>query len=79
MRERLEGGTQRRRGASVAFAFWAFGRAGLAGTGALAAIGAWSTTILFALLGVWEIVALAGIGQPHPSDELCGWAPATER
>jgi hypothetical protein len=54
----------------LAFVFWAFGRAGLAGRGALSAVGVWSTVTLFASFGVWEVLALSGIGRPYPSDEL---------
>lgn len=49
---------------------WLFWRTGFAGTSRLAAVAGWSTAAIMAALGCWEIVVIAGIGAPYPSDSL---------
>lgn len=53
----------------IAFALWAFWRAGLAGPGRFAAWSAISAVTAMALLGVWEVLVLSATGAPYPSDE----------
>ncbi|QEO13822.1 hypothetical protein FLP10_04840 [Agromyces intestinalis] len=59
----------------IAFAIWAFWRAGLAGRGRLAATGATLAVGAMTVLAVWEIVAISGTGLPYPGDETA-WIDA---
>lgn len=59
----------------MAFALWAFWRAGAAGGGPLAAIGGWSAVVAVTLLGCWELVAISGAGLPYPTEQTA-WLDA---
>lgn len=52
----------------VAYALWAYGASELGGTSRLATGGRWTAVVSLALLGLWELVAIAGNGLPWPSE-----------
>lgn len=54
------------------FALWAFWRSGLAGPGRFAAVSGITSAAVFALFGIWEVVAGAFGNEPYPS-------PTTDR
>ncbi|MET0784261.1 MAG: hypothetical protein ABWY53_08010 [Leifsonia flava] len=53
----------------IAFALWAFWRAGLAGTTRFATVSAISAVAVMAGLGVWEVLVLSATGLPYPAAE----------